>query len=69
MTEHPAIRLVRPMQMEYLTVGKVLRWLAYDFYRITEKEFVDHCMNESHGSMNPDRLKAIYRQLREEAGI
>ena len=67
--EAPAIRLVRPMQMEYITVGTVLKWWAQDFYRITEKEFVDHCMKESNGSMNPDRVRAIYRQLREEAGI
>lgn len=69
MIEAPAIRLVRPMQMEYLVVGKVIRWLSYDLYRITEKEFVDHCMRESHGSMNPNRLKAIYKQLMDEAGI
>lgn len=67
--EAPAIRLVRPMQMEYITVGKVLRWWAQDFYRITEEQFVSHCMKESGGSMNPGRLKAIYSQLRQEAGI
>lgn len=68
-TDAPAIRLVRPMQMEYITVGKVLRYWAQDFYRISEKLFVDHCMKESGGSMNPHRVRAIYKQLMDEAGI
>lgn len=65
----PAIRLVRPMQMEYITVGYVLRNLAYDLYRITEKQFVDMCMEKSNGSMNPQRCRAIYKHLMDEAGI
>lgn len=65
----PAIRLVRPLQMEYMTVGKVVRWWGKDFYRITEQAFVDHCMKESNGSMNPVRLRTIYNQLMSEAGL
>lgn len=68
-TDHPAVRLVRPMQMEYITVGYVLRNLAYDFYSMTEKQFVLMCMEKSNGSMNPQRCQAIYKQLMDEAGI
>lgn len=64
-----AIRLVRPMQAEYITVGHVLRWYANDFYDISEEQFVKDCMVKSNGSMNPNRVKAIYHQLREEAGL
>lgn len=69
MAEAPAIRLVRPMQTEYMIVGFVLtNWKNY-FYQATEEEFVSKCMTLSCGSMNPNRVKAIYKQLREEAGI
>lgn len=67
--EQPAIRLVRPMQIEYMIVGFVLnQWKEY-LYKSTEKEFVAKCMTLSHGSMNPDRIKAIHKQLMEEAGL
>ena len=69
MVETPAIRLVRPMQTEYKTVGFILNQMGDYFYQATEEEFVAKCMMLSHGSMNPGRLKAIYSQLRQEAGI
>ena len=62
-------RLVRPLQQEYIVVGTVLKWWAQDFYRITEKEFVDYCMKQSNGSMNPVRLRTIFNQLMNEAGV
>lgn len=69
MNEAPAIRLVRPMQTEYMIVGFVLtNWKNY-FYQATEEEFVAKCMTLSNGSMNPNRVKEIYKQLREEAGL
>ena len=67
-SETPAIRLVRPMQMEYQTVGYVLRY-EKSVYTMTDKEFVIACMVHSNGSMNPNRCKAIYSQLMDEAGI
>lgn len=69
MTDEIAMRAYRPMQIEYMTVGKILRYLAYDFYKTTQKQFVIMCMEESNGSMNPDRCKAIYTQLMDEAGL
>lgn len=68
-TKDPAIRLVRPLQMEYLTVGLILQsWQKY-LYQSTEEEFVKRCMQLSNGSMNPVRLRTIYNQLMSEAGI
>jgi len=67
--EDPAIRLVRPMQMEYMVVGTILNnWGKY-LYRSTEEEFLMKCMTLSHGGMNPDRVKAIHRQLMQDAGL
>lgn len=67
--EDPAIRLVRPMQTEYMVVGTILNnWGKY-LYRSTEEEFLMKCMTLSHGSMNPDRVKAIHRQLMQDAGL
>lgn len=69
MSEEPAIRLFRPMQIEYITVGTILsNWKNY-LYTSTEEEFIHKCMLLSNGSMNPDRVKAIYKQLMNEAGI
>lgn len=68
MTE-PAIRLVRPMQMEYQTIGTILNnWGSY-LYQATEQEFVNKCMMLSGGSINPVRLRTIYNQLMSEAGL
>jgi hypothetical protein len=64
-----APRLVRPLQMEYLIVGTILHnWQQY-LYSSTEKEFLDKCMKLSNGSMNPIRVKTIYNQLMQEAGL
>lgn len=65
----PAIRLVRPLQIEYMTVGKVIRYWGNDFYKITEQQFVDQCMKESGGGMHPLKLIGIYHQLMSEAGL
>lgn len=66
--EEPAIRLYRPMQIEYMTVGYILRY-EESVYTMTEDRFVRCCMFYSHGSMNPQRAQAIHRQLMEEAGL
>lgn len=59
----------RPLYMEYVTVGKVLRYWAQDFYKITENQFIDHCMKESGGTMSAFNARIIYKQLMEEAGL
>ena len=65
----PAIRLVRPMQTEYMVVGKILdQWKEY-LYMTDEQQFLHMCMKHSNGSMNPARIRAIYKQLMEEAGF
>lgn len=57
------------MQMEYMVVGTILNnWGKY-LYRSTEEEFLMKCMTLSHGGMNPDRVKAIHRQLMQDAGL
>lgn len=67
MSEEPAIRLVRPLQVEYLVVGMILtNWGNY-IYKATEEEFLKKCMMMSQGSMNPNRVKEIYKNLMEEA--
>jgi hypothetical protein len=69
MDDDPAIRLVRPMQMEYKVVGLILHsWENY-LYKSTEEEFIARCMQLSYGSMNPDRLRAIHKQLMNDAGL
>lgn len=67
--EQPAIRLVRPMQMEYMTIGMILTTYGNNIYSMSEDQFLHECMTQSNGSMNPHRVKAIYQQLRQEAGI
>lgn len=67
--EEPAIRLVRPMQMEYMTIGMILTTYGNNIYKMSEDQFLHECMTQSNGSMNPQRVKAIYQQLRQEAGI
>lgn len=64
-----AIRLVRPLQIEYIIVGGFLTNWQNAIYSLTEKQFVGECMRLSGGSMNPVRLKEIYKQLMDEAGV
>lgn len=59
----------RPLYLEYITVGKVLRYWAQDFYKITENQFVDHCMKESGGAMSAFNARIIYNQLMKEARL
>lgn len=63
-----APRLVKPLYNEYITVGYVLKneRFVYDF---TEDEFIKACMIHANGSLNPSRLKEVYKMLMEEAGL
>jgi hypothetical protein len=62
-------RAYRPLQTEYQVIGFVLsNWGSY-LYKADEDEFVGKCMTASFGTMNPTRLREIYRMLIEEAGI
>mgnify|MGYP006281247061 FL=1 len=65
MTELP--RLVRPLETEYIVIGKVLA--ENDFYSLNFHQFLGIVMKESRGFMNPYRVAQIYQQLREEAGM
>lgn len=59
----------RPLHNEYLTVGKILRWYANDFYKIGIEQFVKDCVYESNGAMSPNQASKIYWLLMEEAGL
>lgn len=65
----PAIRLVRPLQQEYMTVGYILSLYGSEFYKMPLNEFVHLAMTHAHGSLNPSNLKLIYLKLMEEAGL
>ena len=64
-----APRTVRPLQTEYQMVGFIFNQYGNYVYEMDEEEFVGKCMTVSHGSMNPNRVREIYKQLMEEAGI
>lgn len=64
-----AIRLVRPLQTEYMIVGGFLMNWQNAVYNLTEDQFVGECMRLSGGSLNPIRIKTLYQQLMEEAGL
>jgi len=68
MTE-PAIRLVRPLQQEYMTVGYIVSLYGNSFYTLTMDDFLYLAMSHSNGSLNPNSLKLIYLKLMEEAGL
>ncbi len=69
MTEQPAIRLVRPLQQEYMTVGYIVSLYGNSFYTLTLDDFLYLAMSHSNHSLNPSTLKLIYLKLMEEAGI
>ena len=69
MSDDPASHLARFLYVEYRVVGSLLvNWGGY-LYKSTEEEFVEKCMMLSNGSMNPSRIKEIYRELMKEAGL
>jgi len=65
--EQPAIRLVRPMQKEFIVVGGILMNWGNAIYKMSEEQLLHECMPQSNGFMNPQRVKATYQQLRQEA--
>ena len=67
--EHTPIRLVRPLQTEYIVVGGFLMNWQNAIYNLTESQFVGECMRLAGGSLNPNKLKQIYNQLMDEAGL
>ena len=68
-TEQPAIRLVRPLQQEYMTVGYIVSLYGNTFYTLTLDDFLYLAMSHSNHSLNPSKLKLIYLKLMEEAGL
>jgi hypothetical protein len=64
----PIPRSYRPLQIEYMTVGYILRY-EKNVYDMTPMEFQTACMIYSNGYMNPNRAIDIYNALMEEAGL
>lgn len=61
-------RAVRPLYMEYMTVGRLLSHTSSYLY-MTRRDFVSVCMFYSNGSMNPNRASEIYDMLMADAGL
>ena len=61
-------RAYRPLHVEYLTVGYILR-NGKSVYEMTEEEFINSCLFYSHGAMSAFNARIIYKQLLEEAGL
>jgi hypothetical protein len=61
-------RAYRPLYMEYLTIGYILRY-EKNIYDMTEQEFQTACMVHSNGYMHPNRPIEILRALKGEAGL
>jgi len=61
-------RTVLPKAFEYRVISSMLQDFPF-MYDMTEEEFVKHGMRRSSGGMNPNRLKEIYKELMEEAGL
>jgi hypothetical protein len=68
-SNEPAIRLVRPLQQEYMTVGYIVSLYGNTFYTLTLDDFLYLAMSHSNHSLNPSKLKLIYLKLMEEAGL
>lgn len=66
---YPPIRLVRPLQIEYIILGGILMNYQNEIYSMTEDQFIGLAMKKSNGSMNPNRIRLVYVQLMEEAGL
>lgn len=60
-------RTICPLHAEYRHVGHVLTYC--DIYQMSEHMFVSCLMEKSGGGMNSVRVKEIYKQLMEEAGL
>lgn len=68
MSDDPAIHLVRPLFIEYETVGHILKY-EKSVYTMPEDLFVGYCMYYSHGAMSPSKAREIHKQLMKEAGL
>jgi len=60
-------RAVRPLQSEYITIGKIVA--DNNFYYMTRIEFVKLAMRFSHGFGNPKRYSDVYDLLMEDGGL
>lgn len=58
----------RPLYMEYVTVGYILRY-EKSVYEMTEEQFINSCLFYSHGAMSAFNARIIYKQLMKEAGL
>ena len=62
------VRAVLPKMFEYMVIGDMLQDFPF-FYDLKEEVFLKNAMRRSGGAMNPNRLREIYRELMEEAGL
>lgn len=67
-TEDPAVHTYRPLYIEYMTVGYILKY-ERSVYTMTEEQFINCCMFYSHGAMSPFNCRIIYKELMKEAGL
>lgn len=68
--DEPAIRLVRPLQMEYIAMAGLMNIYGGNaIYSMSEAEFLRSMMRISSGSLSPKRVKELFHQLMDEAGL
>jgi hypothetical protein len=60
-------RAVRPLETEYMVIGDILN--NHNIYNLTDAQFIALVMKKSNGGMNPARVKQIYNNLCEDAGL
>jgi hypothetical protein len=57
----------RSLRNEYQAIGKVV---ADDSYlNMTEANFISECLKISGGSLNPERIRQVYKNLMTDAGL
>lgn len=64
-----APRTVRPLYAEYKVMGEVLRIFNNDYYHLTVERFTSVVMKLSGGQINPEKVRQIYFNLMEDAGL
>lgn len=62
-------RAVRPLYSEYKVMAEMLRIFNDDYYHLTIEGFTGVMMKLSGGHMNPERVRQIYFNLMEDAGL
>ena len=58
---------VRPLQNEYIVIGKVVS--SDDYLKWSRWEFISAVMKEARGHFNPDRASELYTRFMLDAGL